>query len=239
MFKRIFYSLYQNINLIFNRILVIKLDNYISRKSYSQANQDNIVLEILNNTFQLNSKFRIVDIGSNDPIKFNNTYLFESEFDSEVFSIDANPKFKKQYDDLRKSKFINSAIGEKITTLDFFVPLGSSISHSNDMFASTNIDDINHELRGEVEIIKVNCQPIINLVPAGKYDALFIDVEGSEYSVLKGIDFSKFEFKIIVIENNRGILKEFKIRNYLKSKGYKWHARIKGLDDFFILNGNL
>jgi hypothetical protein len=77
-------------------------------------------------------------------------------------------------------------------------------------------------------------------------DYLSIDVEGYEMNVLKGIDFSKVNIRLIGVENDLGFrslpligkrlgfeLGDNGIRHFLKAKGYRHIARIVS-DDFFI-----
>lgn len=60
-------------------------------------------------------------------------------------------------------------------------------------------------------------------------DFLNIDVEGSEMSVLKGIDYGKYQFKFILIETNDVT----KITNYLKQFGYKYIDKLSYHDYLF------
>jgi len=59
---------------------------------------------------------------------------------------------------------------------------------------------------------------------------LSIDVEGAEIAVLESIDFNKYSFDLITIENNLSIKK---LKNYMSSKGYKIFLDI-GVDTLFI-----
>ena len=65
-------------------------------------------------------------------------------------------------------------------------------------------------------------------------DFLSIDVEGSEMSVLKGIDFSELRPDIILIENTKYISGNEDLRRFLKSFGYNFSFRIATTDDLFI-----
>ena len=77
-------------------------------------------------------------------------------------------------------------------------------------------------------------------------DYLSIDVEGYEMNVLEGLDFSKVNVRVIGIENDLAFkslpligkrlgleIGQNRIRRFLKSKGYKYVARIVS-DDFFV-----
>lgn len=71
-------------------------------KTYSQVAQDLFALNKLNS--KRNGTF--VDIGSNDPITINNTYLLESEYDWEGISIEIDKKWESVHNSIRKSKLI-------------------------------------------------------------------------------------------------------------------------------------
>jgi hypothetical protein len=49
-------------------------------------------------------------------------------------------------------------------------------------------------------------------------DFISIDVEGSELNVLQSIDFDKYEFGMLAIENN---FTDDRLENFMQSKGYK------------------
>ena len=215
----------------------LKISNSINL-FYSQQNQDIIVLNFLKNNFSLNDNIKIIDIGANHPIKFNNTMLFEKLFNAEIYSIDAQNTFKKIFQETRKSTFINCAIGQCREEITFFVPKGSNDNHDNNMFASSDINFIPLDLANCIDEIKVTKCPLIDVVPIQEYDILFIDVEGFEEDVLNGIDFSKFNFKIICIENNRSIKSKKTIRKMLLQNHYCWVGRILGFDDIFIFEDN-
>jgi len=102
------------------------------------------------------------------------------------------------------------------------------------MFASEDINFLPKNLIDNVLEIKVMKKPLIDVVPPGEYDILFIDVEGFELDVLHGIDFLKFYFKVVIIENNGDAKSVWRIRKFMNNNGYHWNARLKSLDDIFI-----
>jgi FkbM family methyltransferase len=195
-------------------------------------------MAILKRNFSTSGLVRIIDIGANHHVKYNNTMLFEKVFDTEIFSIDAQSAFIEEYKEYRKSTFINCAIGKTREEINFYVPFGTNENHDNNMFATSEINLIPAELKENVNRIKVTKCPLADVVPYGEFDVMFIDVEGFELDVLEGIDFTNFTFKIICIENNREPRLVNSIRIYLSNLGYEWKARIKGLDDVFIRPGN-
>jgi FkbM family methyltransferase len=201
---------------------------------YSQENQDLIALELIRKTFNDDMIIKIIDIGSNHPLMYNNTLLFEKNFRSEIYSIDAQSEFEPLYSQFRSCKFIGCAIGEQREEINFFIPQGSNYLHENNMFASADIKNIPKSQIDNIVEMKVMKYPLIDIVPTGEYDILFIDVEGFELDVLRGIDFTQFHFKVIIIENNRELQVRSEIRKRVKTAGYRWIARIQELDDVFV-----
>jgi hypothetical protein len=61
-----------------------------------------------------------------------------------------------------------------------------------------------------------------------------IDVEGAEMSILKTIDFDKYHFGLITVENNEEIKGNGrKMKSYMDKQGYKVFFEI-GVDIMFI-----
>ncbi len=66
-------------------------------------------------------------------------------------------------------------------------------------------------------------------------DAAFIDVEGYEMNVLKGIDFQKLDITCLCIENDQEgrLFPDMELRQYLIDRGYRLVARLS-IDDVFV-----
>ena len=66
-------------------------------------------------------------------------------------------------------------------------------------------------------------------------DYLSIDTEGSEFEILKKLDFNKFSPKIITIEHNYEVIKRNNIFNLLKKNNYlRVFNEISDWDDWYI-----
>ena len=63
-----------------------------------------------------------------------------------------------------------------------------------------------------------------------KIDFISIDTEGTELEVLKGFDFSHYDVKLFVVENNYS---DPEIEEYMNLKGYVLQERWK-INDFFV-----
>ena len=63
-----------------------------------------------------------------------------------------------------------------------------------------------------------------------KIDFISIDTEGTELDVLKGLDFSRYNVTLLVVENNYN---DKEIEDFMMSKGYRKDRRYK-INDFYI-----
>ena len=88
---------------MFDSLIEIKNTQLVKQLQYNgQILQDKFVLNLLK--FKQNGTF--VEIGTNDPIVNNNTYLLEKDFNWRGILIEHNVKFEESYKEKRKSKYI-------------------------------------------------------------------------------------------------------------------------------------
>tara|TARA_B110000971_G_C19844943_1_gene424367 strand:- start:62 stop:799 length:738 start_codon:yes stop_codon:yes gene_type:complete len=203
----------------------------IPKSYFSQEGQDSIALSL----FKDASGLSIIDIGANHPTKLNNTYLFEKEYSAEVISIEPNPHFVDLYKECNRT-LINAAIGNEETFLELNIPTRDlSADYEDNVHATFIKDELNEEAKKSSSTVQVPVKRLESLAKPGNYDMLFIDVEGFELQVLNGIDFEKFSFKFLFIENNSPLRPLSKTRKYLNNIGYTFYGRIHGLDDIYLL----
>lgn len=202
---------------------------------YSQYKQDQILNEQI---FKNKKNGFFVDIGAHDGISYNNSYFFESELDWNGICIEPNPLVFEKLKQNRKAKCLNVGILSKSEILEFCKLSGYTemLSGFLDFYHPDHKRRIENELKihgGSKEIIKVQCLPFSELVElhdVKKIDLLSIDVEGSEESIVRSIDFERVEIDIIICENNYN---ETGISDFLKTKGFEHKGKIK-IDDLFV-----
>ena len=108
---------------------------------------------------------------------------------------------------------------------------------AKDNFDSRHLERISWENRGygsTTEIIKVNTKKLQTILD--EYNVLHIhflsiDVEGSEFEVIKSINFDKVFIDVIIFENNYYYV-SIPIIEYLENKGFI--VLIKSYDIFMI-----
>jgi len=225
---------------IYTKDFKLHVVNYYSeskgKEHYSQFGQDLFVLNILSGE---NSK-TFVDVGGNHPINCSNTYLLELNGWTGI-AIEPQEKLRRLWPSFRKTPCLNYVIGPEEKEIIFL---------ESDMGADglSGIEGFNKCDNNKYKKILVQ-QKKLNTVLTENYirkvDYLSIDVEGYEMNVLKSINFSTVDIRLISIENDLGFkwlpfigeqlgkeLGDNKLRKFLKDLGYKHIARIMS-DDFF------
>lgn len=205
---------------------------------YSQYNQD----EFLNKEiFKNKERGTFVDIGAHNGISLSNTFFFEKELNWTGLCIEPNPRLYNILCENRSSININGCAWYENDVKIFRLIEGYSemLSGILDSYDQKHIDRIERECidkNSKYIDVEVQCYDINKLLIDNKLkniDLVSIDTEGSEYEILKCIDYDLINIGVIVVENN---YKENNVENFLKSKGYKLYSKIK-IDDIYIKDG--
>jgi FkbM family methyltransferase len=203
-------------------------------KYYSQIGQDKFVDEYLE--FKENGFF--VDIGAHDGKSCSNSLFFEENRNWKGICIEPGiPEFEL-LNMSRKSININACVSDYDGDSEFFYIEGYSnmLSGLSETYNKSHLNRINNEINSNGGKINKIIMPVFKLQTIlDKYnivdiDYCSIDTEGSEFNIIKSIDFSKTNIKIFSIENN---YKDSIIREYLESKGYYFYKKLSW-DDIFI-----
>ena len=191
------------------------------RISYSYGGIDSLILNIFKN--QKNGFY--LDIGCGHPIKNNNTYLLNKKgwsginIDLDEENIDLFNSYRKE--DVNLATAVSDKEGE--TDLYFY--------HNKSALNTISKENADFQKAKVSAIKKIKTQTINKIIENSpfkdrKIDFLSVDVEGSELSILKNFDFTKYSPKVIVVEYLDLSLKELEIKNLninniIKSEIYK------------------
>jgi FkbM family methyltransferase len=191
----------------------------------SQENQDEY---LENNIFKGYKNGFFVDVGAHNGISINNTLYFEKYNNWTGINIEPIPKV---YDQLKLNRpaciNINCAVSNTEGVAEFILNEGYSemISGLKDNY------DIRHHERLKKEIQQFGSESKIVDVITRKLESIFeehnikhvnyltIDVEGSEFKVIKSINFDKVFIDVIEFENNYENISE-PIVKYLEDRDY-------------------
>jgi len=205
-------------------------------KFYSQYKQD----EWLYNNFFKNKKNGVfLEIGADDGVDKSNTLFFEQYLEWQGICIEPSPKRFELLKNNRKCICENYALSDTITEVNFLDISGwgkglSGIIENYDHRHKLRIaEEIKNPMNKGKEIIKVNTELLSNLLDKHsitKIDFCTIDTEGSEYNILKTIDFNKYQIDIILVENNYG---DNRVNSLLVDNGYEKICKIS-IDDVYF-----
>lgn len=206
--------------------------------SFSQYNQDRIVLQHHNNK----KEGYFVEIGASDGILLSNCYLLEKYHGWRGVCIEPIPykfsQLKKNRSSLCFDKAIFSKSGEVV---EFSVHKYGS--HENDGLSGiTEFLDkhrtqvLQNETRIQVQTLTLN--DLLDEVQAPRFiEYLSLDTEGTELEILKSVDLDKYMFGIMTVEHNFIDSKRQEIKEYLESKNYHCIGTT-GVDDMFVPKGS-
>jgi FkbM family methyltransferase len=202
-------------------------------ESQSQLNQDFFVLSELD--WKRDGFF--VEFGAADGHVNSNSWLLEKHFGwSGILSEPARTWRKALSGGTRTAKIdfdcVWSKTGEELT---FNEADWAELSTVNEFFAS-DIHKRDRTKSYQVNTVSLNDLLIRHNAP-NIIDYLSIDTEGSEYKILKELDFSSWKFRCISCEHNNQPIRD-DIFQLLSANGYKRKFEaISRFDDWYVFEG--
>lgn len=157
-------------------------------------------------------------------------------------AIDPITKYKNDWARTRpNAKLLNIALGDQEGEVEMTVfeddDHAEKRQQSNDMFSTLSPSSAKHaSATSKKERVSIRrAENVFREENLSEIGILSIDVEGFELQVISGIDFTKTSIHIAVIENNTDSrLGSENIRAHMKSVGFKFYARIWGMDDIYV-----
>ena len=211
---------------ILNKIY-LNLQNFYKKiilqdKYYSFSGVDIVLKKI----FYQQEKGFYIDVGCQNPIKNNNTYLLYKK-GWEGINIDLDKDNINLFNSARpKDSNFNKAISSDIKNVELY------FYHKKSPINTIDKKTSDFQKAKVTSIKKINTDTLDNIILNSKYknhtfDLLSIDVEGHELDVLKGFDLDKYSPKVIVVEYldlnvSKLEIKNLSIENVLNSEIYKY-----------------
>jgi len=208
---------------------------------YSQYKQDEY---LETNIFKGYKKGFYVDVGAHDGVTINNTLYFEKNNDWTGINIEPiKTVFDKLVCNRPNNINLNYAVCNNDGETDFLCNVGYTemISGIKDNFDVRHLQRLYSENKlygSTTEVIKVKTKKLETIFDEHNIthiNYLSIDVEGSEFEVIKSINFDKVFIDVIEFENNYKDT-SIPIIKYLENKGFERivHKSI----DIFMINKN-
>ncbi len=172
---------------------------YQFAETYAQGGEDILIELGLRMAKVVNPIY--LDIGTNHPIHYNNTYLFYQKGAKGV-CVEPNPIFNKTIAKYRPlDKILNIGVGISNTeSLDFYILNPDVLS----TFDKNDVQKMSEQKTAIVEkIIKVPILTINEIIAQNfenQPDLISIDVEGWNQQIVESFDFTKFRPKVFCIE---------------------------------------
>ena len=196
----------------------------------SQAGQDKLIRDHFFSNLK-NGFF--LEIGAYDGVTGSNCFYFEQFMDWNGIAVEAS---KKQYEKLkanRKCKTLNSVVNGTTEEVEFVEVVDGFMQMSgiNSALYSDTLKILEDDNASKLIKRRVTTVTVDNLLkPRQVVDFMSIDVEGGEMDILKSIDFNKYQFRVISVENNRPQDQNFKA--FFSDSGFSFFERV-GQDEIF------
>lgn len=201
---------------------------------FSQYGQDKYVLEYFNNK----KDGFFIDIGAYNGVTFSNTLRMEN-LGWKGICIEPNPDMFKKVCRTRKCAKYNVALDTANTEKEFTKITGycAVLSGIKDEYCPEHTERIKKELEelgGSMDTINVKTMTFDTLMSDFKdipvIDYISIDTEGNEFKILKSIDFSKYDIRVVSVENNYS---DPEMKAFMEKAGYDCAAKL-GCDEIYI-----
>jgi FkbM family methyltransferase len=212
---KILYKIYLTLQNFYKKII-------IQDKYYSFSGVDIVLKKI----FYQQEKGFYIDVGCQNPIKNNNTYLLYKK-GWEGINIDLDEDNINLFNSARPNDInFNKAVSSDVKDVELYFYHKKSPINTIDKKISE------FQKAKVTSVKKITTDTLNNIISNTKYnnqifDLLSIDVEGHELEVLKGFDLNKYSPKVIVVEYldlnvSKLEIKNLSTENVFNSEIYKY-----------------
>ena len=209
-----------------------KAKNYKDFISFAQAGEDR-VLAFLFRAMGIGT-ISYLEIGTNNPIDINNTYLFYVGGSSGV-CIEPNPTLIPKIKKYRPRDYcLNIGIAAEEGELDFYIFDESDSEKGLSTFSKKEAEHVHNTTSIKIkEVKKIPVTTVHNVIEKyfhGKAPSLIsIDVEGLDLEILQSIDFSVMRPIAVCVETVNFTQTHKKVKNtdiikFMESQGYFVYA---------------
>jgi FkbM family methyltransferase len=200
---------------------------------YAQYKKDELLNKLL---FHNKKNGFFIDVGANDGITINSTYFLEQQLQWSGICIEP---LERKYIELVKNRphsiCLNKALYNRTGVVSCrdvsgYPEMLSGIEECyNESHKHRIILESNYDNNKVISIECINFDKLVSDYNIKKVDYLKLDTEGSEFEILKSINFEKVDIEIIDIENNYNI----DYSSFLMSKGYELFIK-HHIDEIYI-----
>lgn len=213
------------------------IDFFNINKFCGQYLQDQYIYE---NFFKNRKGGVFIDIGAHDGVSLSNTLFFERFMNWTGLCIEPNPDV---FNFLQKNRdnCLQAALSDKEETVEFTKIKGyaQTLSGITAQYHKNYPKRIQEEIQnygGSEEKILLKTRTLNSILEElplwnkKAIDFMSVDTEGSELTILNGLDFNRFCIKVIAVENNYDSQEH---REFMKARGYTFKERLKIEDIYY------
>jgi FkbM family methyltransferase len=196
--------------------------------SFSLFGEDRVIYKLLIGKISRQTPGLYVDIGCAGPYQNSNTILLYLMGWSGI-AVDPNPVFTESFRKYRpQDRAIHAAVGP--TSKDVFFAAHQRFEERGRVVDSMDALSNDPDYR---EPVAIPCHTLAEIfeknlpVPDAEIDFLDVDVEGMDLEILKSNDWSRFQPRLICVEDfetNLVAYIETPVHRYLASVGYTLHS---------------
>jgi len=200
-------------------------------KSRAQLHQDLFVLAQL--AFKTNGYF--VEFGAASGVHLSNTYLLEKKFSWNGILAEPAQCWHADLKSNRSCQIDTDCVWKEsnvcLTFQEAEVAELSKIENS----AACDHDIDQHEIRKAYLVKSISLMDLLRKYQAPAIiDYLSVDTEGTEYEILSGFDFERYQFRVITCEHNFGPGRD-PVRSLLSKFGYvRKFEHLSKFDDWYV-----
>jgi FkbM family methyltransferase len=163
-----------------------------------------------------------VEVGSNEPVSVcSQSWHFEEKLNWKCILIEPNPDLVIKTKNNRPKAIIHECAcvsNDKVGYMELHIPLSSQGNElTGHASLEKNADEHNYKIHKSIKVKTETLTNVLRCDDIDNIDFLSIDVEGTELEVLKGLDFDKYQPKLILLEDKHLYLNK---HLYLKKKGF-------------------
>ena len=205
--------------------------NPSNNKYFSQSGQDKIVNEVF---FKNATCGFFLEIGAYDGITGSNCLFFEKFMNWDGIAVEASEMQFLKLEKNRNCDTVKAVISSRVEEVEFVeITQGlTQMSGINSEIYSALLAFIEKDERTQIKKKKVITSTIENILQKRAIiDFMSIDIEGHEMMVLNSIDFEKYEFRVICVENATPEKQSF--NEFFLERGFYFFDRV-GADEIYF-----
>ena len=200
---------------------------------YGMNNEEAVLLYLLQLCGRSPGDITYLEIGTNDPVRNNNSYFFYEQGARGVL-VDPLPAVGRMIELFRpEDRFVHTAVTDHAEhdTITFYESnmLATSSIHAD--FQEEFDDGADHTVKHSYTVPLIGVNELLATMDDTP-DLLLIDAEGEDVTIAEGVDYEKYRPLIIMVEVDHG--DEAGLIQFLAARSYTWFTTISHTNAVFV-----